>query len=327
VATPHPRTLIAILGSTLRNIEDAVNGSIAATSISPSTEEEAFLYNLARDRGVVGAFGAASTFGPAAPQFVRTGRYIASQPIPQALEGGVSNRLNGPGIGNMPGARALPSPDRFRPNSRGWPSSSGSVPSVAPPAAGSAPSGGLLARLRELDAMERQASAAGPGLPAPVKDPNFRQLSRFPVLPTLEPAGSVAAHSLESLDSLRRVPEPQISDSETAELPDGLPDTSSNGGRKRGGRKGGGGGGGGGGRTPKYQDLCDKRKTEELNRCQNYKDDPLHPDYFPGCEDRATRRWALCYQHRGLDHPGPGEWRPGDDNWPGDEESWFNHSR
>ena len=54
MATPHPRTLIAILGSTLRNIEDAVNGSIAATSISPSTEEEAFLYNLARDRGVVG---------------------------------------------------------------------------------------------------------------------------------------------------------------------------------------------------------------------------------------------------------------------------------
>ena len=59
---PHPQGLIAILKRSLNMIPDLVNGSIAATGAPPSTEEEAFLYNLARDRGIAGAFGAASTF-------------------------------------------------------------------------------------------------------------------------------------------------------------------------------------------------------------------------------------------------------------------------
>lgn len=68
---PHPYGLIAMLKSALDGIEDAANGSIAATGVSPSTEEEAFRVNQMRDRGAVGAFHAASTFGPAAPEWAQ----------------------------------------------------------------------------------------------------------------------------------------------------------------------------------------------------------------------------------------------------------------
>jgi len=337
VATPHPETVIAMLNSILRNMEDAVNGSVAATGAPPSTEEEAFRYNQARDRGVAGAFGAASTFGPGAPQFVRTARDAASRAIPQALEGGAPRQLNGPGTANMPGPGALPAPDRLRPISSGSPSSGGSVPSVPRPTVGGAPSGGLLARLRELDAMERQAPGVGPGLPAQVRDPNFRQLSRFPVLPTLEAAGSIATELLDIPEFLRRTPRAPSPDSIVTET-DEPPNTSDSGGRKEVGRKGGGGGGGGGsgrggggrggkGRRPKYEDLCEKRHTEERNRCYNYEEDPVHQDYFQACKDRAKERWLLCDKHGGLDHPGPGEWRPGTDARPGDEETWLDHGR
>jgi uncharacterized membrane protein YgcG len=332
VAVPHPRNLIALLSSTLRNIEDAVNGSIAATSISPSTEGEAFLYNLARDRGVAGAFGAASTFGPAAPQFVRTGRYAASRPIPQALGGGGPSPLNGPGNGNPPGLGAPPSPDRLRANSGGWPSSSGSVPSVPAPTIGAAPSGGLLGRLRELEALERPGTNTG--LPAPKKDPNFRRLSRFPVLPTLESAGSVATDLLDIPDFLRRVPKPQIPDSVVSGQADKPLSTSSSGGGngvdRKGGSGGGGGGDDGGGNHPgqNHKDLCDEELNEELRRCESYRRDSAHPHYFSGCKARAKDRWVLCYknddeQSRG----GPREWRPGTDKWPGDEETYRNYSR
>lgn len=66
---PHPYGLIAMLKSTLDSIDDAVNGSIAATGVSPSTEEEAYRYNQARDRGEIGAFRAAADFSPAVPEF------------------------------------------------------------------------------------------------------------------------------------------------------------------------------------------------------------------------------------------------------------------
>jgi uncharacterized membrane protein YgcG len=333
---PHPRGFIAMLKRSLNMIPDMVNGSIAATGAPPSTEEEAFLYNLARDRGIAGAFSAASTFGPAAPQFVRAARDAASRAIPQALERDAPRHLNGPGTGNMPGPAVLPSPDRFRTNPSGWPSPGSSVPSVLPPVAGSAPSGGLLARLRELDAMERQA-AAGTGSSAPVRDPNFRQLSRFPVLPTLEQTGSIATDLLDIPDFLRRTPRAPGPDSIVTET-DEPPNTSDSGGRKgagrKGGRGGGGGGGGGGGdgsggkrRRPKHEELCERRETEERNRCYNYEDDPIHRDYLKACEDRAKARRKLCDKHGGLDHPGPGEWRPGTDAWPGDEETWLNHGR
>lgn len=337
---PHPRGFIAMLKRSLNIIPDLVNGSIAATGAPPSTEEEAFLYNLARDRGIAGALGAASHFSPAAPQFLRAARDAASRAIPPALEHGAPRQLVGPGAGNLPSPRALPSPDRFRPSSSGWSSSGGSVPSVPPPTVGGAPSGGLLARLRELDAMERQAAAAGARSTAPVKDPNFRQLSRFPVLPALESAGSVATDLLDIPEFLRRTPIVPSPDSIVTET-DEPPNTSDNGGRKGVGRKRGGGGGGRGGggdggngrggagkrRRPKHEELCEKRHTEERNRCYNYEEDLLHPDYFQACKDRAKERWLSCDKHGGLDHPGPGEWRPGTDARPGDEETWLNHRR
>jgi hypothetical protein len=44
MATPHPETVITMLSSILRSMENAVNGSIAATGVPPSTEEEAFSF-------------------------------------------------------------------------------------------------------------------------------------------------------------------------------------------------------------------------------------------------------------------------------------------
>lgn len=334
MATPHPETVIAILNSVLRNIQDAVNGSIVATGAPPSTEEEAFLYNQARDRGVAGAFDAASTFGPAAPQFARASRYFASRPIPQAFEGGVPRHLSGPGTGTMPGPVALPSPDRLRANSSGWASSGGSVPSVPPPAVGSAPSGGLLTRLPELDAIERQASGVGPGLPAPVRDPNFRQLSRFPVLSALETARSAAAHPLDIPDFLRAVLKPQVRDPVVAERAGEPPNTSSGGSRNAisgkgggsgGGDEGGGGNGGGNGGGRNYKDICDDELADEKRSCESYKRDAAHPDYYYGCLERAKGRWIDCYKNGEPNPNGPGRWKPGTDKRPGDEETWINH--
>jgi hypothetical protein len=42
---PHPYGLIAMFKSALNSMDDAVNGSIAATGVPPSTEEEAYRYN------------------------------------------------------------------------------------------------------------------------------------------------------------------------------------------------------------------------------------------------------------------------------------------
>ena len=334
MTTPHPETVIAILGSILRNMQDAVNGSIAATGAPPSTEEEAFRHNQARDRGAAGAFDAASAFGPGALQFGRAARGAASRALPRALEGGAPRQLNGPGAGNVPGPGALPAPDRLRPISSGSPSSGGSIPSVPPPTVSGAPSGGLPARLRELDAMERQTSTAGPGLPAPVKDPNFRQLSRFPVLPTLEAAGSATAHPLDIPDFLRAVPKSRARDPVVAEPTGGPPNTLSGGSRDAVGGKGGGSGGGGegGGRNGgsnsagrNYKDMCDDELADEERSCESYKRDTAHPDYYYGCLERAKSRWIDCYKNGEPNPNGPRRWRPGTDKRPGDEETWINH--
>ena len=331
---PHPYGVIAALKRALNVPFDVVNWSKAATGTPPSTEEEAFLYNLARDRGIAGAFGAASNFGPGTPQFVRAARDAASRAVPQTVVRDAPRQLSGPGPGNTPGAGTLPPPDRLR-NSIGLPSSGGSVPSVPPPTVGSAPSGGVLARLRELDAMELQASAAGSGLPAPVRDPNFRQLSRFPVLPALEAAGSAAAHSLDLPDFLRRVPSPQSRDS--VERTGEPPDTSSGGSRDVVGGKGGGSGGGdrGGGGDGRgsdragrnYKDECDDELAEELRSCESYKGRAAHRDYYHGCVERAKERWVQCYKNGEPNPNGPRRWRPGTDEQPGDEETWINHRR
>jgi len=328
---PHPLGVFAMIKRGLNIAPDLINASIAATGPAPSTEEEAFLYNLARDRGVIGALGAASTFGPASPQFVGSaiGRYVANKPIPQALVERPRGHPSGARSSNPPSPNtALVPPDRSR--TGGLPPSSpiGSVPIVTPPAANLPSSGGLLGRLRELEAIERR-SAGNAGLISPEKDPNFRQLSRFPLLPTLEASGSAASHFLDIPDFLRRVPKPPNPDSVVTEQTDEPPRTSSYGGGNGTGRRGGGGGGGGNSRKPrrKDDDPCGERLSEELRRCESYKDDVAHPAYFHGCTRRAKDRWALCYKHGGTDHGGPGEWRPGTDAWPGDEETWRNYNR
>jgi hypothetical protein len=63
---PHPYGLVSVLKGALNNIEQAVQGSIDATSV-PSTEEEAFRQNQGRERGPIGAWNALSVLAPASP--------------------------------------------------------------------------------------------------------------------------------------------------------------------------------------------------------------------------------------------------------------------
>ena len=61
---PHPQGLVAMVKAALNGVADATNGSAVATGAYPFTEEEAFRYNQVRDRGITGAFDAASSFSP-----------------------------------------------------------------------------------------------------------------------------------------------------------------------------------------------------------------------------------------------------------------------
>jgi hypothetical protein len=308
---PHPQGFIAILKQVLNAPFDMGNWSRAATGAPPSTEEEAFLYNLARDRGIAGAFGAASTFGPAAPQFVRAARGAAGRIIPQALERDAPRHSNGPGTGNMPGPAVLPSPDRFRTNPSGWPSPGSSVPSVLPPVAARGPSGGLLARLRELDAMERQA-AAGTGPSAPVRDPNFRQLSRIVVRP-LEVASSVVGRNnsaetsdpeAQKLEALPGYPRQNLERSSAYEQRADGSNFPGYGG-KGGGPGKGGGGGNGDGRSNDDDDAhpCTQRWIDEVeNWCPQFW--KAGERWVSACEDRAGDRNSLCWGNGGFPVPG-----------------------
>jgi hypothetical protein len=284
---PHPHGWVAMLKSALDNIEDTVNGSIAATGAPPSTEEEAFRLNQLRDRGAIGAFNAASKFGPATPEFVGAalGRHVVNGFIPQAPEGRFPRYLNGPRNGSGPSSSgALPyPPGRPEINPRGWqPSASGgSVPSVPPPAVGAAPSGGLLARLRELDALERQSLGSNIGPASPERNPNFRQLTRIPshslgtgalgAGQTSPPrtAADVAAETQRALswddldipDFLRRQPKPDIGVSDTETKSGDSPKSSIG----RGGGNGGDGDGGGG--WGGNEEDCKKEYKRALELC------------------------------------------------------------
>lgn len=276
---PHPYGLIAMLKSTIDSIDDAVNGSIATTGAPPSTEEEAFRYNQTRDRGAIGAYNAASSFSPAAPEFVgaSVGRRALGSPALQAIE-------RFPRVGGPQGSTSVPPYPSVRPDTTagGWqPSvSGGSVPNVPPSSVPIAPSGGLLARLRELDAMEQpRGSNIIPALPE--RDPNFRQLTRVRIhtpgaglvsANQMAPSRTAADEAVEgqrtlSLDDLdipeflRRQPQPEIAISSSTRKSDDWPKSSSGRGDGSGGGNGDGGGGGG------NEEGCKKERRRARDIC------------------------------------------------------------
>lgn len=315
---PHPQGVIAMLKAALNSVPDMANGSIAAMGASPSTEEEAFRYNLARDRGAIGAFRAASTFGPSAPQFVAAvaGRHAVNGSIPQALEERLPGQLNRSSSGNIPGPSALPSPDRFRVSTGGWPSSNpvGSVPSVPPSGAGTAPSGGLLGRLRELEALERRTPASNTGLVLPGKDPNFRQLSRVLGRP-LEVAPLVAGRNdspesrdpgAQNVEALSRSPRQDLESINVYEQRVDGSNFPGYGGRGGGPGKGGGGRKGGGERDDDDDDdgahPCTQRWMDEISDwCPQFW--KAGERWVSACEDRAAHRSRLCYRNGGSPDP------------------------
>jgi hypothetical protein len=72
-------------------------------------------------------------------------------------------------------------------------------------------------------------------------------------------------------------------------------------------------------------DFCHRRFAQEQGRCYKWKWQIAHPDYFPGCMDRAKYRRDMCIRNGGQPHPDePPEWRPGPDY---DEETWRNPNR
>ena len=114
---PHPYGLISMLKGALNEIEQAVQGSIDATSV-PSTEEEAFRQNQGRELGPIGALKGVSLLAPATA--ARVGGILARQTSDGLFNGLRSlslSRIGGQGvdrlIGNAkPSVRGLPSPNR-----------------------------------------------------------------------------------------------------------------------------------------------------------------------------------------------------------------------
>jgi hypothetical protein len=82
---PHPYGLVSMLKGALNNIEQAVQGSIDATSV-PSTEEDAFRQNQGRERGPIGAWNAVSLLAPMFPG--GAGRILA-RPLAGTLRNGL----------------------------------------------------------------------------------------------------------------------------------------------------------------------------------------------------------------------------------------------
>lgn len=312
---PHPHGLVAMLKAAMNSIPDAVNGSIAATGVPPSTEEEAFRYNLARDRGVIGAFRAASTFGPSGPLSGTTsGRYA---PLSQTPDGLVPRRLSGSQV-STPGT-VLARPDRFDGNGRKWSSSSGSVPSVAPPISGIAPSGGLPGRLREVEALERRTpiTISGPSA-ALEKDPNFRQLSRILSRPLdtasaatgeWQPGPNIEERAKPPLD-LQNYSEWLAQRKKSSSASSRAPDNYKNHYKSDGGDD---------------DDFCTKRKHQEEDECsQRWRDGEFaSKDHYWGCRQRAVQRWDACNKNGGR----PAPWEPARWSLDPDEEVYFNTDR
>jgi len=332
---------VAALTATINSIMDAVDGARSAVGPAPSTEEEAFRYNLARDRGIVGAFNAARVFSPVTPGLL--GRVIG-----RGLTGGSSRAaIESPSPATGARGVSIPRSDFGSEPYLGQPS----LPTV--PAPSISPQGpvrrseGLLGRLRELDELEGLAPhyAASPA-PLGSKDPNFRQLSRV----NASRKSEAAPNGVDTLEAPRRPPSdkdldiPEFLRRQRTEVVEPPVEKAKDPGpewydpwSRRGGYFGGGGSGGGGNGGGKRRrndddddddDLCSRRSKEEFRKCLVYKDDSAHPDYFGGCKDRSRDRWRLCFKNNGKPHPGePPEWRPGSDRKPGDEETWLNHWR
>lgn len=70
------------------------------------------------------------------------------------------------------------------------------------------------------------------------------------------------------------------------------------------------------------EEACDRRHSEEVQRCYQRKWRMPHPDYLGGCLKRAEQRYLKCMQNG---YPGgPGEVQEWGD---ADEETWLNHGR
>lgn len=315
---PHPYGWIAMIKSAVNAIEDAVNGSAIAMNVSPKTEEEAYQYNQARDRGVAGAFDAASKFGPPAPAAVAgiLARNSANLPSLIARSGQpirVASGLQTVGSRSaslLPRTGELPAELYGRPDLKMWPPALLDREGV--PA-------GLLGRLVDFGAV-RPGDSGGSIADTPQVDPNIRTLARLqePV-----PKGEISGTDGDQQAVSSEVPE--------TDSPNYLPDFPEwlarraykkfpRKGRGNGGQGGGGKGNGGGqDRNWDDDDPCGTEGAARQAECWARREDYAHPDYLWGCIDRAKTWTNWCRRPNGK--PEPLKWIPPD------EETWRNYGR
>jgi len=279
----HPRAL-SLIGMISRGVHGVKNLMDYARILSgppPSTEEEAYRYNWARDHAPVAAFNAASLFNPAAP---RGAGGIFARPV-----SGPASATRELTASNFREPSVLPAtlPRALRPASEAEVSAVAGAGLKRSPIDTRAPQGGLLARLRELDEAEARPldNGGSESVPAPL-DPNLRQLTRVP-------------SNLRASDSPRpeaiRVPLPEIESPPLSPGEKPVPRTD----ERSSGSGGSDGGGGGSDDNKKDRDReCNEQWQEEKYACREF----LPVDALCGtrhereCEDRAVQRLGQCFR-------------------------------
>jgi hypothetical protein len=282
---PHPYGLVSMLKEALNGAEQAVQGSIHATSVS-STEEEAFRQNQGRELGPIGALKAASRLPLVSP--AGAGRILA-RPLGDGLRNGLSwsmgARIRGQGI-EGPIANTSAPPIRFVSPNRNlsWePRSAAAVASAITELAG--------------------INAQNPPLLLPIPEPAFPDWNGpFKQQMASRKGGGRKRGDGEDGPTVESEWYKNFKEQMAKQA------ASRKAAAERAGRQATQGGG-------DDENVCDKRKREEKDRCYARKDEYAHSVFLSGCLSRATNRWDLCNRngHR-LPRREPPEWGPGDED-------------
>jgi hypothetical protein len=288
---PHPYGLISHLKEALYAIPQVVQSSIDATRV-PSTEEEAFRKNLAREQGPIAAWRAASLLNPMVPR--GTGGVLAKPLVDAIINRGVS-----PQAGQSIARQGIGE----------------SITNTGAPAAR------LVSRYRNLPPELQDAAALGAPRSAVPLSPTqnvppasgglFRTNSERPALPWIATAPGIQA-GLDVIEAARkkgyRGPLPK-----GVNLLDWFAKQPL---KKPYGSQGGLGGGGGPrkGVSGDPDDPCNDLHIKEQNRCIERLHNEEYADvrHFGGCKDRAAERMRLCYK-TGRPPIKPKEWGPDDE--------------
>jgi hypothetical protein len=264
---PHPYGLVAKLKEALNGIEQAVQGSIDATSV-PSTEEEAFRQNQGRELGPIGAWKAASLLAPLTSGGV--GRMLV-RPLGNGLRNGLpgptSARITGQGI-ERPIANTTASPLRFVSGNRNLFSEFQSPAAIAK-------------AIAELAGFNPQ----NPALLPPIPKPAFPDWNEPLKMASRKGGGQGRDDGEDDPDPdvwLERMRKKWAADARA---------------RDQAGRKATAG------RGYDPGDYCSNRYLDEEKNCYARSHEYADPDFLEACRDHARERRRKCVQNGGRPHP------------------------